>query len=85
MLTQSNSSRSAMADKSEEIIFGEAVEIRYGIFGIILSILFFQLLNRVAMALGSPKVLAQQDEWKFRNLVISWFHALVCATWDLSW
>ncbi|XP_064612177.1 TLC domain-containing protein 2-like [Liolophura sinensis] len=84
MSTQSNSSRSAMADKSEEIILGEAVEIRYGIFGIILSILFFQLLNRVAMALGSPKVLAQHDEWKWRNLAISWFHALICATWDLS-
>ncbi|XP_013403668.1 TLC domain-containing protein 2 [Lingula anatina] len=61
----------------------EPIDIKIGYYAVLSTILFFQLLNRVLIYTGVPKN-AQDEPWKWRNLFVSWVHALICAIWVLS-
>ncbi len=56
----------------------------YGYAGVLITAVCFQVANQVLIVLGPPKSV-QTDEWKFRNLFISWIHALIVGTWDILW
>ena len=56
----------------------------YGLATIFTSVLLFQAVNQVVYRCAAPPPGAT-DRWKWRNLVISWIHALIVGTWDLSW
>ena len=62
----------------------EPIPAKYGYTGVLLTIFTFQMLNRLVASYGPPKSV-QTDFWQWRNLFISWIHALVCGIWDLSW
>ncbi|KAK3083911.1 hypothetical protein FSP39_005200 [Pinctada imbricata] len=59
-----------------------SIDTRHGYYMMFSSMLFFQLLNWTVARVGSPKSV-REDPWRWKNLFISWFHALICGTWDL--
>ena len=61
------------------------IPVPYGYAGVILSALFFQVVCHFVGKLGKPKSVKDSDEWKWRNLVVSWIHAIIIGVWDLSW
>ncbi|KAL3856345.1 hypothetical protein ACJMK2_011114 [Sinanodonta woodiana] len=61
----------------------DAVELKYGYLAMISSYIFFQILNVIVYLIGPPKVVSKVSEDRWRNLFISWFHALICGTWDI--
>jgi len=63
----------------------EPIAASYGCAGIVLSIAFFQTLNQTVMRIGSPKAVGRENYWKWRNLVVSWMHALIVGIWDITW
>ena len=63
----------------------EPIPLVYGYAGIAVSVVFFQSLNQLLLRFGSPKSLRIDQVWKWRNLFVSWVHAVIVGTWDLSW
>ena len=63
----------------------EPIPASYGCAGIVLSIAFFQTLNQTVLRGGCPKAVGRENYWKWRNLVVSWMHALIVGVWDISW
>lgn len=56
-------------------------EIGYGI--IVFTVIFFQIVNQIVQRYGrSPTT--DENTWKWRNLFVSWIHACIVGTWDLS-
>lgn len=61
------------------------IPVVYGYAGILLSVCFFQSLNQIVLRLvGCPKTVGRENVWKWRNLVVSWTHALIVGVWDLT-
>lgn len=56
---------------------------RLGITLVILSAVVFSICNVVVKRRGSPAMIAESDTWKWRNLYISWIHALIVGSWDI--
>ena len=52
--------------------------------GVFVVVLLFQFVNWVIKSVGPPKSLRDDGEWKWRNLTISWLHALVCVAWSVA-
>ena len=52
-------------------------------YGVFVVVLFFQFINWIIKSVGPPKSL-RDDEWKWRNLAISWLHALACVVWIVA-
>ena len=46
------------------------------------TILFFQLVNLILKIRGPPNSL-KNEEWKWRNIYVSWLHALTVSVWAL--
>ena len=63
-----------------EVYKPPGVDCRYGTYGTFFVVAIFQVINIIVKAVGPPKSL-RDDEWKWRNLFISWLHALLCVTW----
>ena len=63
----------------------EPIPASYACAGIVLSIAFFQTLNQTVLRGGCPKAVGRENYWKWRNLVVSWMHALIVGVWDISW
>jgi len=63
----------------------EPIPASYGYAGIVLSVAFFQTLNQVVLRIGCPKAVGRENYWKWRNLVVSWMHALIVGVWDITW
>ena len=61
------------------------VPVKYGLSVIISSVIGFHILNEIVVKVGVPNTVEAKDTWKYRNLVISWIHALVVGVWDLTW
>lgn len=50
----------------------------------VLSTLSFYCIGEVLTRFGKPtSVSADVEFWKWRNIVISWIHGIVCGLWDL--
>ena len=62
----------------------EPIPAKYGYTGMLLSIFFFQILNKIVSGYGPPKSM-QTEVWKWKNLFVSWIHAVICGIWDLLW
>lgn len=62
----------------------EPIPASYGCAGIVLSIAFFQTLNQTVLRGGCPKAVGRENYWKWRNLVVSWIHALIVGVWDIT-
>lgn len=60
----------------------EPIPAKYGYTGVLLSVFFFQILNKIVSGYGPPKSM-QTDVWKWKNLFVSWIHAIICGIWDL--
>jgi len=60
------------------------VPVKYGLSVIISSVIGFHILNEIVVKVGVPNTVEAKDTWKYRNLVISWIHALVVGVWDLT-
>ncbi len=60
------------------------IESKYAYLGVLASALCFQIINQIVTVYGPPKSV-QIGEWKYKNLFISWIHALIVGTWDASW
>lgn len=58
----------------------DGVDCSYGTYGMLVVVVLFQFINWILKFVGPPKSL-RDDEWKWRNLAISWLHALVCIFW----
>jgi len=64
----------------------EPIPASYGVAGIILSIAFFQTLNQTVLWIGCPRAVGRDNAyWKWRNLGVSWVHALIVGVWDITW
>ena len=73
-----------MEDKVTPVNFGSEIDSRYAYIGVLASAVAFQIANQILIVVGPPKSV-QTDEWKFRNLFISWIHALIVGIWDILW
>lgn len=78
----------------------ERIPFAYGLGTIVSSLIFFQTLNEVlkrreatghrptaassSATGGRAREGGSDDPWKWRNLFISWIHALIVGTWDLT-
>ena len=61
----------------------EPIPASYGCAWVVLSIAFFQTLNQTVLC---PKAVGQNNNyWKWRNLVVSWLHAVIVGVWDITW
>ena len=60
------------------------VDYRHGYYMFFSSIISFSILNFIVFKIGKPKSV-KDDEWRWRNLLISWIHGLICGTWDFLW
>ncbi|XP_022343460.2 TLC domain-containing protein 2-like [Crassostrea virginica] len=59
------------------------VDQRMAVLMIVCSVSFFGLLNiSLSKAITPPKS-ATHDPWRWRNLCVSWIHAILCGCWDL--
>jgi len=63
----------------------EPIPTSYAFAGIVLSVAFFQTLSQILPQVGYPKAVGREDYWRWRNLVVSWTHALIVAVWDIIW
>jgi len=63
----------------------EPIPVVYGYLGVAASALFFLFVNQILVWIGNPKSVKEKDEWKYRNLLVSWIHAVLIGVWDLSW
>ena len=70
----------------KEIVYDpeNKVDQKHGYYMFISSILLFSILNFIVYKIGKPKSVTD-DEWRWRNLLISWIHGLICGTWDFLW
>ena len=73
-----------MEDKITSFNVHEEIESRYAYTGVFLSAVAFQIANQILIITGPPKSV-ETEEWKFRNLFISWVHALIVGVWDILW
>ena len=65
-----------------------SVNSRYGILAMISTVFIFHILNRLISYSGPPTSIAakgKEEVWKWRNLFLSWIHAFIVGSWDLSW
>ena len=64
----------------------EPVPVKYAYSGMILTVVFFQILNKiVGNGNGSNGSKIDAKFWKWKNLYISWIHAVIVGLWDISW
>ncbi|XP_059139039.1 TLC domain-containing protein 2-like isoform X2 [Physella acuta] len=61
----------------------EAIELTHGHIFILGTIVFFSIINWIIKTKGPPKSLSD-EEWKWRNLYVSWVHAFCSSVWVLS-
>ena len=69
----------------ERMDSNEPIPALYGIIGVFVTAIFFQIINQVTQKVGAPSAVEKSDVWKWRNLFISWIHALIVGSWDISW
>lgn len=69
-----------MVDQPKGLPLQQDIDASYGAYGVFIVVVICQFLNWILKSVGPPKSL-RDDEWKWRNLTISWIHALICVIW----
>ncbi|XP_033747279.1 TLC domain-containing protein 2-like [Pecten maximus] len=65
------------------ITAAEDIDMMHGYYMMFGTVTLFTGLNLVITRLGTPKTV-REDPWRWKNIVISWIHALVCSIWDIT-
>ena len=73
-----------MTEKFENYEHLTPIPFGYGCAWILGSVGFFQLLNLCVKQANTDTTTPSEELWKWRNLLISWIHALIVGTWVLS-
>ncbi|PAA62921.1 hypothetical protein BOX15_Mlig025937g2 [Macrostomum lignano] len=65
------------------------VSVKGGFCAALFTIAIFGLLNQILTVIGPPRIIVhraknQEELWKWKNLLLSWIHALIIGIWDLS-
>ena len=76
-----NGSDAVQSTESLASVPFERIPPRYGMSAVLASMVFFQILNKLV---GTPKSI-ETEVWKWKNLFISWVHAVIIGVWDLTW
>lgn len=75
-----------MASNVDDGANGQTIELWHGYTLFFSAIAFFHLLNVIIVTAGTPKSVSREvDPWRWKNLFISWFHAMIVGTWDILW
>lgn len=53
--------------------------------GVGTSFIFFWCINIYLQWAGPPKNVGTKDIWKWKNIQISFIHAVIIGIWNLSW
>lgn len=73
-----------MADDNSEIkSVGSDVDRRIAFLVVVVSIVFFRISNLVTSKYIETPPRAARDPWRWRNLFVSWIHAILCGSWDI--
>lgn len=78
---------SSIVTKEESTqLYTEPLPLKYCYTGLLLTVFFFQTVNRVVTSWGPPKALtaSKSDLFKWQNLLVSWVHAVILGCWDLA-
>ncbi|CAH1802483.1 unnamed protein product, partial [Owenia fusiformis] len=59
----------------------EHIESKYILYGVVSSFLFFQIVHKIVVSFGSPSAVRESDHWKWKNILISWIHSVICSLW----
>ncbi|KAH9525449.1 TLC domain-containing protein 2 [Bulinus truncatus] len=70
-------------DDLKSIHMRESIDGKYGILTFFGSLLFFYLLNKFLKNHFPAKLSSSSDQWKWRNVYVSWIHSIISATWTL--
>ena len=75
------------SEMNEEYIWEglEPVPTKYAYSGMVLTVVFFQILNKIVSGSHGPTKGNRPDYWKWKNLYISWIHACIVGIWDITW
>lgn len=76
--------RNGITDLADSPIALAPIPASYGYAGILLSVCFFQSLNQLIVWIGCPRSVGRENVWKWRNLVVSWTHAVIVGIWDIT-
>lgn len=60
----------------------EPIPFSYGCAGLVSTVIFFTIINRIVTSIGPPKSV-DTDTWRWNNLFISWIHAFITGLWDI--
>ncbi|XP_076453022.1 TLC domain-containing protein 2-like [Babylonia areolata] len=74
---------SKMIHKDDSVRGPDNFDCSYGIYGVFAIVVLFQTVNLIIKLVGPPKSL-RADEWKWRNLTISWLHALFSVSLSMA-
>ncbi|XP_069136139.1 TLC domain-containing protein 2-like [Argopecten irradians] len=72
-----------MVPPSWNITNVDDIEQIHGYYVMLTTVIFFIGINIAITKLGTPKRV-REDPWRWKNIVISWMHALFCSIWDIS-
>lgn len=76
----------AMVDDNSEIkSIRSDVDQKIAFLLVVVSIVFFRISNLVISKFIETPPRAANDPWRWRNLFVSWFHAILCGIWDIVW
>ncbi|XP_062591701.1 TLC domain-containing protein 2-like [Saccostrea cucullata] len=59
------------------------VDVRYGYLMMFSTIVVFHSLNKFVSRYVETPQSVKEDPWRWRNLVISWIHGMICGTWNV--
>ncbi len=73
-----------MSTESQNFEHLEPIPVKYGYSLMLFAVFFFHIIHRIVGAIGPPKSV-QTNPWKWKNLLISWVHAIIVGIWNLMW
>lgn len=77
----------ASAEDNTELtsIGSDDVDHRIAFLVVVFSVVFFRISNLIVAKFIEPPPSAINDPWRWRNLFVSWIHAILCGSWDIMW
>uniref|UniRef100_A0A8W8MNV8 TLC domain-containing protein n=1 Tax=Magallana gigas TaxID=29159 RepID=A0A8W8MNV8_MAGGI len=75
----------ASAEDNTELtsIGSDDVDHRIAFLVVVFSVVFFRISNLIVAKFIEPPPSAINDPWRWRNLFVSWIHAILCGCWDI--
>lgn len=70
-------------DNTEKTSNGSDIDQRIAFLAVVFSVVFFRISNLIVAKFIQPPLRAASDPWRWRNLFVSWIHAILCGCWDI--